>query len=101
MEENELKSEDRDQVILHIIEQDRKRLNHANSHLGDLSVRPKTVSYWSEQKESRNTRGYEYWSEFKRSLLSNESVSFDVYFFLILAMISIHKLFFIIKNFTI
>jgi anaerobic magnesium-protoporphyrin IX monomethyl ester cyclase len=76
MEENELKSEDRDQVILHIIEQDRKRLNHANSHLGDLSVRPKTVSYWSEQKESRNTRGYEYWSEFKRSLLSNESVSF-------------------------
>lgn len=76
MEENELKSEDRDQVILHIIEQDRKRLNHANSHLGDLSVRPKTVTYWSEQKEKRNTRGYEYWSEFKRSLITNESISF-------------------------
>lgn len=76
MEENELKSEDRDQVILHIIEQDRKRLNHANSHLGDLSVRPKTVTYWSEQKEKRNIRGYEYWSEFKRSLITNESISF-------------------------
>lgn len=76
MEKDELKSEDRDQVILHIIEQDRKRLNHANSHLGDLSVRPKTVTYWSEQKENNNNRNYKYWSEFKRSLITNESISF-------------------------
>lgn len=55
-------SEDRDQVILKILRED--KIGHANSHLGgDLdvtSVRP--LRYWSEQKSER---GYTYWSEYR------------------------------------
>jgi len=71
---NELQSEDRDQVLLHIIEKDRKAINHANSHLGDLAVKPRLVNYWSDNRK-KNKRGYTYWSEYKASLLNNDTVS--------------------------
>lgn len=54
-------SEDRDQIILEILNED---INHANSHLGGdldiMSTRP--LRYWSE---STNERGYSYWSEYR------------------------------------
>ena len=55
-------SEDRDAVLRKIIEDDR-RLDHAESHLGDRKKTTVRSSYWSEQKSER---GYVYWSEFQK-----------------------------------
>jgi len=61
-------SEDRDQIILKVIEHEEK-MRHANSHLGSESefdgVRPYT--YWSEDP-FENERGYDYWSELNKPL---------------------------------
>jgi len=73
----ELNSEDRDQIILQIMNDDRKKVKHANSHLGDLSVKTRNVSYWTESQKSnkKTTRGYNYWSDYKQTVLNNAKIS--------------------------
>ena len=73
-EDQEIKSEDRDQIILHIMDNDRKAIKHANSHLGDLSVKNRTITYWSERNNKRN-RDATYWSDFKLPILNSDKVS--------------------------
>jgi radical SAM superfamily enzyme YgiQ (UPF0313 family) len=65
------KSEDRDQIILEILNED---INHANSHLGgDLEVQStRPLRYWSE---SDHERGYTYWSEFRTGDPDSGSIS--------------------------
>lgn len=72
--DNEFTSEDRDQIILHSIKKHRKSINHANSHLGDLTVKTRIINYWSDNCKA-NPRNYTYWSEYKPSLLSNDAIS--------------------------
>lgn len=72
-EDQEIQSEDRDQIILHIMENDRKAIKHANSHLGDLSVYDRKISYWSERRK-KNTRPASYWSDFKSSITNNAKI---------------------------
>ena len=53
-------SEDRDQIIKKIIEQD--RIDHAESHLGDRKKSLSKPTYYSQLIE--NSRGYTYYSEY-------------------------------------
>ena len=69
----ELNSEDRDQVMLHIIERDKAKLRHANSHLGDLADRKRGTTYWSEAKD--DARPYRYWTEYNSIVESNGNAS--------------------------
>jgi hypothetical protein len=71
--DDELNSENRDQVILHSIKQHRK-ITHANSHIGESSANTRIISYWSDNRK-KNQRGYTYWTEFKPSLLTNDKIS--------------------------
>ncbi len=74
-DDNELNSEDRDQVMLHIIERDKAKLRHANSHLGDLKDRKRSTTYWSEAKEVSKDRSYRYWSEYNGVIKSTHGIS--------------------------
>ena len=73
----ELNSEDRDQILLQIMDADRKKLKHANSHLGDVAVKSRNVSYWTESQKSqkKTTRGYNYWSDYRHPILQTDKIS--------------------------
>jgi len=71
--DNELNSEDRDQVMLHIIERDKAKLRHANSHLGDLADRKRSTNYWSEAKD--DARPYRYWTEYNSIVESTHGIA--------------------------
>jgi anaerobic magnesium-protoporphyrin IX monomethyl ester cyclase len=62
--------DDRDQVLLALIDQD--RLRHANSHLGDQYIKSRPYKYKSE---SENKRGYTYYSEFKPFNVDRDGIS--------------------------
>ena len=66
-------SEDRDQIILSIMDNDRKKVKHHNSHLGDLSVKDRVVTYWNETKKQRNRDSY--WSDFRQIILNDAKIS--------------------------
>jgi hypothetical protein len=63
-------SSDRDQVLLTMIEHDSVR--HANSHLGDSSVKKRAYTYKSE---IHHPRGYKYYSEFRPFSVNRDSIS--------------------------
>ena len=63
-------SEDRDQIIKKIIEQD--RIDHAESHLGDRKKSLSKPTYYSQLIE--NSRGYTYYSEYN-SFEFNDGIS--------------------------
>lgn len=67
-------NEDRDNILLKIMDDDRKNTDQAKAHLGDLKVKSRSVSYWTEQQK-KNNRGYTYWSDYKRNILNNTKIS--------------------------
>ena len=66
-------NEDRDNILLKIMDDDRNT-DQAKAHLGDLKVKSRSVSYWTEQQK-KNNRGYTYWSDYKRNILNNTKIS--------------------------
>ena len=65
-------SEDRDSILLKIMDDDRNNRDQAIAHMGDLVVKQRTVTYWSEKKHSR---GYNYWSDYRQNIMQNDKIS--------------------------
>jgi len=65
-------SEDRDSILLKIMDEDRKNVDQAKAHLGDLKVKNRSVTYWTEKN---NDRGYTYWSDYRQPILQSDKIS--------------------------
>ena len=70
----DFKSEDRDQIVLTVIQHE-EEMRHANSHLGTdpVSSVSKNYTYWSQREDT----GYEYWSSLNPPR-KNDKISFVV-----------------------